>query len=120
MIDWPDAKAIEILVNIVKSMNAESRVLIYEMVVEPLHRQGPEYRLDEGKEGAPAILPPNYGGRWQSQKDLVMLNLLQGKQRNFEEWVELVGKAGLDVMKFWTVPGMESSIIECKKKLAAG
>src|SRR5438046_1838521 len=117
MIDWPDSESIEILVNIVKSMNAESRVLIYEMVVEPLHRHGPEYHLDEAKD-APAILPPNYGGRWQSQKDLVMLNLLQGKQRNLEEWVELVGKAGLDIMKFWTVPGMESSIIECKKLVA--
>ena len=46
---------------------------------------------------------------------MMMLNL-QGKERNREEFIELVGKAGLEVVRFWTLGGVESAIIECRKK----
>jgi len=96
-------------------MSSHSRVLIYDMVVEPLHRQGSKF-IEAGLGDAPEPLPPNYGTRWPFQKDLIMLNLLQGKERNKEEWIEVIEKAGLEVVKFWVVRGLETTIIECKKK----
>ena len=97
-------------------MNESSRLLIYEMVMEPLHRYAPQYEAEEGIGAAPEPLPPNYGARWQFQKDLIMMNLFQGKERNRQEWSDLVRKVGLKVLKLWTVCGMESCILECKRE----
>lgn len=118
-IDWPDAECVTILKNIAVSMSAESRLLINEMLVEPLHREDSVPKVGEGEQGigdAPEPLPPNYGDKWQFQRDHMMLLTLQGKERNREEFIELVGKAGLEVTKIWTLGGVESAIIECKKK----
>jgi hypothetical protein len=100
-------------------MSSFSRLLINEMLVEPLYRGGPTYPAGEGEQvigDAPEPLPPNYGDKWQFQRDHQMMLNLQGKERNREEFIELVGKAGLEVVKFWTLGGVESAIIECKKK----
>jgi hypothetical protein len=45
-----------------------------------------------------------------------MMLTLQGKERNREEFIELVGNAGLVVERFWTLGGVESAIIECRLK----
>lgn len=100
-------------------MDSKSRLLINEMLVQPLHRQAPKHEVGEGEQGigdAPLPLPPNYGDRWQFQRDHQMMLNLQGKERTREEFMELVGKAGLEVVKFWTLGGVESAIIECRKK----
>lgn len=119
MTDWPDAECVKILENIAISMTADSRILINEMLVEPLHREGPMHSAGPGEQGigdAPEPLPPNYGDKWQFERDHQMMLNLQGKERNREEFIELVGKAGLEAVKFWTLGGVESAIIECKKK----
>lgn len=119
MIDWPDAECVKILENIAISMTADSRILINEMLVEPLHRKGPMHSAGPGEQGigdAPEPLPPNYGDKWQFERDHQMMLNLQGKERNREEFIDLVGKAGLEVVRFWTLGGVESAIIECKKK----
>jgi len=100
-------------------MDSNSRLLINEMLVEPLHRQGASHQVGQGEQGvgdAPPPLPPNYGDRWQFQRDHQMMLNLQGKERNRQEFMELVGKAGLEVARIWTLGGVESAIIECKKK----
>jgi len=117
--DWPDAECVRILKNIAVSMHAKSRLLINEMLVEPLHRKGPVYYVGEGEQGigdAPSPLPPNYGDRWQFQRDHQMMLTLQGKERNRQEFIDLVGKAGLELVRIWTLGGVESAIIECRKK----
>src|SRR5215813_4124325 len=116
MIDWPDAESIQILQNMAVSMSSDSRLLIYDMVVEPLHRNGPQYEYQVGFGDGPEPLPPNYGTTWPYQKDLIMMNLLNGKERNHEEWLELIDKAGLELVKVWIVTGMETAILECQKK----
>jgi hypothetical protein len=88
------------------------------MLVEPLHRNFSRYEVGEGEQGigdAPEPLTPNYGDKWQFQRDHMMMLNLQGKERNREEFVELVGKAGLEVVRFWTLGGVESAIIECRR-----
>ena len=99
-------------------MSPKSRLLINEMLVEPLHRNFSRYEVGEGEQGigdAPEPLAPNYGEQWQFQRDHMMMLNLQGKERNREEFVELVGKAGLEVVRFWTLGGVESAIIECRR-----
>jgi hypothetical protein len=118
-IDWPDAECVKILESIAVSMTGDSRLLINEMLVEPLHRKGSKYSVGEGEQGigdAPEPLAPNYGDKWQFERDHQMMINLQGKERNREEFIELVEKAGLEVVRFWTLGGVESAIIECKKK----
>jgi len=118
-IDWPDAECVKILESIEISMTGDSRLLINEMLVEPLHRKGSRYSVGEGEQGigdAPEPLAPNYGDKWQFERDHQMMLTLQGKERNREEFIELVGKAGLEVFRFWTLGGVESAIIECRKK----
>lgn len=100
-------------------MSPQSRLLINEMLVEPLHRHASKYEVGEGEQpigDAPEPLAPNYGDKWQFQRDHMMMLNLQGKERNREEFIELVGKAGLEVVRFWTLGGVESAIIECRKK----
>jgi hypothetical protein len=119
IIDWPDAECVKILESIAVSMTGDSRLLINEMLVEPLHRKGSKYSVGEGEQGigdAPEPLAPNYGDKWQFERDHQMMINLQGKERNREEFMELVEKAGLEVVRFWTLGGVESAIIECKKK----
>ena len=100
-------------------MAPSSRLLINEMLVEPLHRHSANYEVGEGEQGigdAPEPLAPNYGDKWQFQRDHMMMLNLQGKERNREDFIELVGKAGLEVVRFWTLGGVESAIIECRKR----
>jgi hypothetical protein len=119
IVDWPDAESVKILQNIAISMDSKSRLLINEMLIQPLHRKGPVYEVGEGEQGigdAPPPLPSNYGDKWQFQRDHQMLLSLQGQERDRQEFVELVGKAGLEVVRIWTLGGVESAIIECRKQ----
>jgi len=119
LVDWPDAECVKILQNVAVSMSSKSRLLINEMVVEPLHRKGSTYEVGEGEQpigDAPEPLPPNYGDKWQFERDHQMMLNLQGKERSREEFIELTGKAGLEVARFWTLGGVESAIVECRKK----
>ena len=119
MKDWPDHDCVRILKGVAASMSPKSRLLINEMLVELLHRSGARIEVGEGEQGvgnAPEPLPPNYGDRWQFQRDHQMMLTLQGKERNREDFIELVGKAGLVVERFWTLGGVESAIIECRLK----
>jgi hypothetical protein len=100
-------------------MDLNSRLLINEMLVEPLHREGPTTKVGPGEQGigdAPLPLPANYGDKWQFQRDHQMMINLQGKERNRQEFIDLVAQAGLVVEKFWTLGGVESAIVECRKK----
>jgi hypothetical protein len=117
-LDWPDEKCIEIIRNIAISMTNDSRLLINEILVEPLYRNGQVHDVAPGEQGvgdAPEPLPANYGDGFQLRHDNMMMVNFHGKERNREEFIELVAKAGLEVTRIYTLAGVQDAVIECRK-----
>src|SRR5579859_2340673 len=114
MKDWPDHDCVRILKGVAASMSPKSRLLINEMLVELLHRSGARIEVGEGEQGvgnAPEPLPPNYGDRWQFQRDHQMMLTLQGKERNREDFIELVGKRDLSLRGFGLWEGLRVRLL---------
>jgi len=73
--DWDDERALQILQVIRNSAAADARVVIRDSVIPP--GDGP------------------HGNKWL---DLLMLVLLRGRERNEQEWRELLSRAGFEVV----------------------
>lgn len=92
--DWPDSECVKILSQITSSMKSGGRIIIMDMV---LPRPGSMPLEQE------AIL---------RQKDLVMKQNFNAKEREIEEWEALMEESGLRVVAVETPPGSQHSILE--------
>ena len=90
--DWPDAKALEILTRTQEAMDGQSRLLLNEQVITAVN---PEL-----------VAVAN---------DLIIMGYVAGKERDENVWKQLLAKAGLEMVKIWSVPGAAESLIEAKK-----
>ncbi|THH22374.1 hypothetical protein EUX98_g8214 [Antrodiella citrinella] len=112
MHDWPDEECIKILTSIRPALGPKSRILISDSVMLPTCPQStPSFAP------APAPLLANYGiaSRYNHMRDLNMLTLLNGRERNPEEWRDLAKRAGLRVEKIWETRSVVW-IIEMRKE----
>ncbi|RMJ18130.1 hypothetical protein CDV36_002235 [Fusarium kuroshium] len=100
--DWPDADAVKILRGIVEAMGPTSRLLIMDMV---LPKPGSGSRTFE------AAL---------RQKDLTMIQAFNAKERETEEWTDLLAKVGLTIRAIERPAGSELSVIEATLSGANG
>ncbi len=87
--DWPDDKAVEILHNCRKAMNADGTLLIVEQVI-----------------------PSEVTTHPMAFLDLHMLVLLGGRERTAEAWRALLNQAGFTLDSI--TPGPKSSLIEAR------
>ncbi|ROV95628.1 hypothetical protein VSDG_05335 [Cytospora chrysosperma] len=94
--DWSDADAIRILHGIVQAMGPSSRLLIMDMV---LPRAG---------------LGPRTFEAALRQKDLTMTQTFNAKEREIDEWRDLLARADarLEICAIERPPGSELSVIE--------
>ena len=87
--DYPDAKAVTILENIMAAMSNDSAILIDEMVL------------------------PDTGVHWEiTTKDLTMMTVVGAQERTRDQWYALMELAGLTISKIYTyTPSLQESII---------
>ena len=80
-----------ILANIIEALGPDSRILIDDMIV------------------------PNQNAHWQTtQLDIQMMTSLASLERTHNQWYELIGKAGLKIIKKYTyTTSLQDNIIEC-------
>ncbi|KAI0157909.1 putative O-methyltransferase [Hypoxylon sp. FL1284] len=80
--DWSDQKCLEILEQVTKAMKpGYSKILFHEMII------------------------PNQGAStFHAMLDLTMMTSNAGMERSGRQWEELLGKAGLQVVKIWLPP----------------
>lgn len=95
--DWPHDDCVKILTPLVSAMGAESRIVVMDMV---LPRPGSTLLEHE------AVL---------RQKDLVMKQNFNAKERELEEWRALVGEVGLAIAAVKTPRGSQHSVLELVK-----
>ncbi|KAH7156717.1 zinc finger protein-domain-containing protein [Dactylonectria macrodidyma] len=90
--DWNDETCLKILNTIMEAMKpGYSKLLINENVI------------------------PETGAQWEATAlDIMMLTLLASRERTRENWETLLGKAGLKIVKVWTVANGVESLIECE------
>ncbi|KAG9023869.1 hypothetical protein FS837_005595 [Tulasnella sp. UAMH 9824] len=97
--DWSDEKCIEILRHLHDAANEQSRLLIEDVIVShACHDIGS--LKEDGVEGAyPAPMPkplPANGGRaveFEAGLDMVMMNVLNGAERTYEQFRKIAEKA---------------------------
>ncbi|KIK66536.1 hypothetical protein GYMLUDRAFT_935360 [Collybiopsis luxurians FD-317 M1] len=106
--DWPDAESKQILKNVRRAMKPCSRLIIHEVVL-----RNALSCLDSGTEGnidlAPHPLLPNYGvarGRMYGL-DMVMMSLVNAKERALSEYIDLCQQCGLKFEKLWEAGEMD-------------
>ncbi|KAK5175023.1 uncharacterized protein LTR77_000159 [Saxophila tyrrhenica] len=91
--DWPDAQSLAILSRIKEAMRpGYSKLLINENCI------------------------PDVGAHWESTAlDMQMLSLVSARERTETQWRQLIEeKAGLSVVKVWSVGNGVESLIECE------
>ncbi|KAG8900082.1 hypothetical protein FRC00_014601 [Tulasnella sp. 408] len=112
--DWSDEKCIEILRHLHNAANEESRLLIEDVVVShACHDLGS--MKDDAVEGAypvpiPKPLPAN-GGRaveFEAGLDMVMMNVLNGAERTYEQFRQIAEKAGWKPQKVYRTDELSS------------
>lgn len=61
------------------------------------------------------MVVPNKGAHWQTtQLDFQMMTALASLERTYDQWYELIGKAGLKILKMYTyTTSLQDNIIEC-------
>ncbi|KAL4807931.1 S-adenosyl-L-methionine-dependent methyltransferase [Aspergillus unguis] len=90
--DWSDEDGVKILQNLVPALKkGYSRVLLNEIVVS---------------EEKPTLAATNM--------DLMMLAHFAVRERTEKEWEDILGRAGLRILKIWTYPGVAESVIEAE------
>lgn len=92
--DWPDNVCESILARVKSAMKpGYSKLLINENVL------------------------PQKGAYWETTAlDMVMLTLFSSRERTVEDWYNLVEKkAGLKIVKIWSVGKGAESLIECER-----
>lgn len=91
--DWPDDKSLEILKHLKDALEpGYSKLLINERVIPPT------------------------GAHWLSTGlDITMMALFGAKERTEEDWRQLLGLAGLKIVKIWTWEPAAESLIEAEQ-----
>ncbi|KAL4784456.1 S-adenosyl-L-methionine-dependent methyltransferase [Aspergillus varians] len=90
--DWSDEDGVKILLNLVPALRkGYSRVLLNEIVVS---------------EERPTLAATNM--------DLMMLAHFAVRERTEKEWAEILGKAGLRIVRVYSYPGVAESLIEAE------
>ncbi|KAI1121727.1 putative O-methyltransferase [Nemania abortiva] len=88
--DWSDVKCLEILEQVKKAMKpGYSKLLLHEM-----------------------IIPDQGASKFHGMLDLTMMAFNAGMERTEQQWGELLSKAGLKVVKFWTPQADADGIVE--------
>ena len=88
--DWPDEPAVRILNNLKPALKAgHSKILINEIVI-----------------------PETGGDKFSTSVDILMMAVHSAAERREKEWRELIGKAGLKVIKIWTCGSAPERLIE--------
>ncbi|KAI1747698.1 putative O-methyltransferase [Xylaria castorea] len=88
--DWSDVKCLEILKQAKNAMKpGYSKLLIHEM-----------------------IIPEQGASKFHAMLDLTMMAFNAGMERTERQWEELLRKAGLRVVKFWTAQADADGIVE--------
>ncbi|KAI1733692.1 putative O-methyltransferase [Xylaria scruposa] len=88
--DWSDVKCLEILKQAKNAMKpGYSKLLIHEM-----------------------IIPEQGASKFHAMLDLTMMVFNAGMERTERQWEELLHKAGLKVVKFWTAQADADGIVE--------
>jgi len=107
--NWPDAQALTILTNVRNAMSPNSRVLIHEYIMKPLHRKATQSVNDEI---ADEPLLPNFGAGQVRlyHQDMTMMLLYNAKERTIEETSSICLKAKLKLEKVWDLG--ETSVLE--------
>lgn len=97
--DWPDADAVRILKELVEVMKEGSRIVIMDMVLP-----------------TPGTTSPTFEAALR-QKDLMMRQVLNAREREIEDWHALVRKVdeGLRVVAIRHPEGSQHSIIEISR-----
>lgn len=91
--DFGDDEVRKFLTNTVRVMGPDSRMLIEELVV-------PETRADTKT----------------SHLDILMMLYHSGMERTLTQWTSLLSSCGLDIVKVWSRPDTDSSVLECRLK----
>lgn len=89
--DWDDASIRKFLDNTIQAMSADSRLLIEEFV-----------------------LPDTGADAKASHLDIMMMLYHSGMERTLSQWQALLTSCGLRIVKVWTRPDTDSSVLECK------
>jgi hypothetical protein len=99
--DWPDAQAVLILKNVRKAMKPSSRVIIHGIILRDA-AQDASFQVSDAHgnlnhDVAPKPLLPNYGaGRIRPYLyDIMMMSVVNGKERTLDELIDLGRKGGL-------------------------
>jgi hypothetical protein len=76
--DWPDEKCVAILENLKPAMNAQSRILVDEMIL------------------------PEKDAPWRAaQQDFIMGACVAARERSRGEWLALFDRAGFGIERSW-------------------
>lgn len=97
--DWPDAEAVKIIRRLVKAMKPKSRILIMDMILP----------VPGG--------PLNFEAALR-QKDLMMKQVLNAREREIEDWISLINQAdpGLEIVD-WNRPACSQlSVMEVRQR----
>lgn len=105
--DWSDDYCIRILKAIRASMRPNSRLLICDQVMNTTVGC-------DAIQSAPAPLPANYGysTRYSHQRDITMMNVINGIERTPDDFRELIEKAGLVMSRIYDCRS-QVSLVEC-------
>ena len=60
------------------------------------------------------VVPPTGASMNATTFDFIMMGLGSAKERTEEEWYDLLGCAGLKVVKIWRNETLLESVIECE------
>ncbi|GIZ44061.1 hypothetical protein CKM354_000727000 [Cercospora kikuchii] len=90
--DWDDDSIRKFLGNTIQAMDADSRLLIEEFV-----------------------LPDTGADVKTSHLDIMMMLYHSGMERTLSQWKELLTSCGVDIVKVWTRPDTDSSVLECRR-----
>ncbi|KAI1139528.1 sterigmatocystin 8-O-methyltransferase [Hypoxylon sp. FL0543] len=93
--DWSDQKCLEMLAQVTRAMEpGYSKLLIHEM-----------------------IIPAQGASTFHAMLDMTMMAFNAGMERTERQWEELLGRAGLEVVKFWLPPQEDADgIVEAMLK----
>lgn len=92
--DWDDASIRVFLGHTVRAMGPRSRLLIEEFV-----------------------LPDTAADVKMGHLDVLMMLYHSGMERTQTQWRTLLESCGVDVVKVWTRPDTDSSVLECRRRM---
>ncbi|KAI0077246.1 S-adenosyl-L-methionine-dependent methyltransferase [Panus rudis PR-1116 ss-1] len=111
--NWSDEASKKILTNVRKAMKPSSRLLIRieECIMPYASREGQD---TDNISQAPSPLLPNYGegGFVPYAMDILMMNVINSRERTLDEYNALGKYAGFDLVKVWHCE--ETDILEYK------